>query len=169
MALIKFSTPPKLAGLFFCLASAEGAGLLFCLATIQPHTSVYSAFCVVNAVYTAHTTKQRTGLYRYISSYLPHSTAADTRPTKAAIIPPVPRWRAYTRPDTLNRYQIPEPRRTLDRPAQPSYYNKVYKGAGARLLWIHARRCNTSQTMPARRRLDASHARRLAVWHRVSR
>ena len=32
-----------------------------------------------------------------------------------------------------------------------AYYNKVYKGAGVRLLWIHARRCNTSQTMPARR------------------
>lgn len=29
MALIKFSTPPTLAGFFFCLASAEGAGLLF--------------------------------------------------------------------------------------------------------------------------------------------
>nr|DAV73103.1 MAG TPA: hypothetical protein [Caudoviricetes sp.] len=29
MALIKFSTPPTLAGLFFCLAPAEGAGLFF--------------------------------------------------------------------------------------------------------------------------------------------
>lgn len=38
------------AGLFFCLASAEGAGLLFCPAAIQPHTSVYSAFCAVNAI-----------------------------------------------------------------------------------------------------------------------
>lgn len=44
------STPPTLAGLFFCLASAEGAGLLFCPAAIQPHTSVYSAFCSVHAV-----------------------------------------------------------------------------------------------------------------------
>lgn len=42
-------TPPTLAGLFFCLAPAEGAGLLFCPATIQPHTSVYSAFCAVHA------------------------------------------------------------------------------------------------------------------------
>ncbi len=39
-----------MAGLFFCLASAEGAGLLFCSATIQTRTSVYSAFCVVHAV-----------------------------------------------------------------------------------------------------------------------
>ena len=39
-----------MAGLFFCLASAEGAGLLFCPAAIQPHTSVYSVFCAVHAV-----------------------------------------------------------------------------------------------------------------------
>lgn len=42
-----------MAGLFFCLASAEGAGLLFCPATIQPYTSVYSAFCVVWRVHPA--------------------------------------------------------------------------------------------------------------------
>lgn len=42
-------TPPTLAGLFFCLASDEGAGLLFCPAAIQPHTSVYSAFFIVHA------------------------------------------------------------------------------------------------------------------------
>lgn len=42
--------PPTLAGLFFCLASAEGAGLLFFPAAIQPHTSIYSVFCAVNAV-----------------------------------------------------------------------------------------------------------------------
>lgn len=60
-----------MAGLFFCLASAEGAGLLFCPATIQPHTSVYSAFCAIHAVYTAHAVKQRTGFYRRIPCYLP--------------------------------------------------------------------------------------------------
>ena len=43
------SPPPPLAGLFFCLAPAEGAGLLFCPATIQPNTSVHSAFCFVHA------------------------------------------------------------------------------------------------------------------------
>lgn len=39
-----------MAGLFFCLASTEGVGLLFCTAAIQPHTSVYSAFCAIHAV-----------------------------------------------------------------------------------------------------------------------
>lgn len=118
-----------MAGLFFCLASAEGCrafALLCC--NVATHKRLQRVLCC-QCSYTAHTTKQRTGLYRCISSYLPHSTAADTRPTKAAIIPPVPRWRAYTRPDTLNRYQIPTPRRTLYSSAQPSYYNNVYKGA----------------------------------------
>jgi hypothetical protein len=50
MALIKFSPPPTLAGLFFYLASAESAGLLFYPVTIQPYTSVYSAFCAINTV-----------------------------------------------------------------------------------------------------------------------
>nr|DAL93083.1 MAG TPA: hypothetical protein [Caudoviricetes sp.] len=35
-ALIPSGTPPTLAGLFFCLASAEGAGLLFCPAKCSP-------------------------------------------------------------------------------------------------------------------------------------
>ena len=38
-----------MAGLFFCLASAEGAGLLFCHAAIQQHASVYSGFYHVHA------------------------------------------------------------------------------------------------------------------------
>lgn len=39
----------RVAGLFFCLASVEGAGLLFCPAAMQPHTSVYSGFCIIHA------------------------------------------------------------------------------------------------------------------------
>lgn len=39
-----------MAGLFFCLASAEGAGLLFCPAAMHPYTSVYSGFYPVHAV-----------------------------------------------------------------------------------------------------------------------
>lgn len=62
---------------------------------------------------TAHAAKRITGLYRGFSCDLPHFTAANTRPTQAAIIPPVPR-------------------RTLYRPAQPPYYNKVYKGTRVR-------------------------------------
>ncbi len=81
-----------MAGLFFCLASDEGAGLLFCPAAIQPHKSVYSVFCTVYASYTTHATKQRTRLYRRFSCDLSHSAAANTRQAKADITPPAPRW-----------------------------------------------------------------------------
>lgn len=104
-----------MAGFFFCLASAEGAGLFFCPAKIQPNTSVYSAFCSVHASYTTHATKQCTRLYRRFSGYLP---------CFAAIV-----WRCiqlyHTACATLDA-------RTLCRPAQPPYYNKVYKGAAVR-------------------------------------
>lgn len=103
--------------------------------------------------YTAHAAKQRTGLYRSFSGGSSHSTATDTRPTQAAIIPSVPRWSAHTRPDALHRYQIPAPRRTLHRPAQPPIIIRYIRGA---------------QTMPARRGLDVSHVQRLAIWHRVN-
>lgn len=98
-------TPPTLAGLFFCLASAEGAGLLFCPAAIQPNTSVYSVFCAVNAEsYTANTAKQRTGLYSGVSCDCTRSTAHDTRPTQADITPLAPRWSASQRRSTSSAY-----------------------------------------------------------------
>lgn len=121
-----------MAGLFFCLASAEGVGLLFCHFAIQPHASVYSVFCAVNANYITNATKHRTGLYKRFSCDLPRSTAHETRPTKAAIIPPAQRWSVSQRRNTSSAYQIPAPRRTLHRPAQPPYYNNVYKGAAVR-------------------------------------
>lgn len=152
----KHSTRSVMAGLFFCLASAEGVGLLFCHFAIQPHTSVYSGLCSVHANYTAHATKQRTGLYSGFSCNYVYSTVHDTRPTQADIMPLAPRWRAYTRPDALNRYQIPPPRRNTAQVCTAAYYNKVYKGATDR------RPCQPGSG------LYTSHARRLAVWHRVS-
>lgn len=77
--------------------------------------------------YTAHAIKQCTRLYRRFSGYLPYSTAANNRPTQAAITLPAPRWSVSQRRSTSSTYQIPPPRRTLCRSAQPPYYNKVYK------------------------------------------
>ena len=82
--------------------------------------------------YTAHAAKQRTGLYSGFSCNLYRSTAADTRQTQAAIIPPAARWSASQRRSTSSTYQIPPPHRTLYSSAQPPYYNNVYKGAGVR-------------------------------------
>lgn len=101
-------TPPTPAGLFFCLASAEGAGLLFCPAAIQPHTSVYSVFCAVNANYTANDAKRRTGLYSGFSCNYANSTAHNTRQTQAAIIPLAPRWSVSQHRSTSSTYQIPD-------------------------------------------------------------
>lgn len=160
-----------MAGLFFCLASAEGAGLLFCPAAIQPHTSVYSGLSVVNANYTAKTPKPFTGICSGVSVDLTNSSAHNTAATQAAYTPPTTRRRAYRQALHLHRYQIQPPRRTLYRPAQPPYYNNVYKGAP--LLWIHARRCSITQTMPAatgqciRLASCTGSARRLAIWRRV--
>lgn len=187
-----------MAGLLFCLASAEDAGLLFCPAAIQPHTSVYSAFCSVNASYTTNAAKQRTGLYSGFSGYLPHSIANYTRPTQADIMPPVQHWSVSQHRSTSSAYQIPPPHRTLYRAGQPPII----------IRYIRVQRCAPCYgSMPARRGqllpyadrwqvlihrqqyrpgapaegsafppvqgqpgggLDASHARRLAVWHRVS-
>lgn len=135
------STPPTLAGLF-CLASAEGAGLLFFPAAIQPHTSVYRAFCTVNATYTSNDTKQCAGLCRRFSCDFTRSTANDTRQTQADIIPPAPRWSVSQRRNTSSVYQVPQPRRNAVQGMAASYYNKVYKGAAVRP-------CRGS--MPARR------------------
>ena len=121
-----------MAGLFFCLASAEGAGLLFCPAEIQPRASVYSAFCSVNANYTAHAAKRFTGLYMGASGYLPHFTAVYARPTHAAIIPPATRWSVSQRRSTSSTYQIPTPRRTLYRSAQPPIIIMYIMGAADR-------------------------------------
>lgn len=107
-----------MAGLFFCPASAEGARLLFCPTAIQPRTSLYSGLYSVHAVYhPRHKTAHRAlhGLFLRFSTLNRH----DTRPKQTAIIPPAQRWSAYTRPDALHQYQIPEPRRTLYRTAQP--------------------------------------------------
>lgn len=113
-------------------------GFYFCPAAVQPHTSVYSAFCAVRAIYTAHATKQRTRLYRGFSCNYARSTARDTRPTQAAIIPLVPRWSVSQHRSTSSTYQIPTTRRTLHRSAQPPYYNKVYKSAEVQHTADHA-------------------------------
>lgn len=129
MALIKCSPGQQWPGFSFAL-HRHGAGLLFCPAAIQPHTSVYSAFCAVNAI-TIHAIKQHTELCRGFSCDCTRSTAHDTKPTQAAIIPPAPRWSVSQRRNTSSTYQIPAPRRTLYRSAQPPIiirYIRVQEG-----------------------------------------
>lgn len=139
----------------------------FCFALLQ--CSQYKRLQRVlfrSCSYTAHTAKRHTWLYRRFSCDFPYSTARDTRPTKAAIIPCATRWSTSQRRSTSSAYQIPAPRRTLYSSAQPPYYNKVYKGAAVRpMLWIHAGRCSIPQTIPARRGQLLPSADRWQVLH----
>lgn len=93
----------------------------FCFALLQynPIQAFTARFVLFN--YTAHCAKQRTVLYRGFSCDCTRSAAYDTRPTQAAIIPPAPRWNASQRRNASSAYQIPAPRRTLYRSAQPPY------------------------------------------------
>ena len=136
----KISARPH-AGLFFCLASAEGAGVLFCPVLIQPHTSVYSLFCAVNN-YTANAAKHHTGLCRRFSCDLSRSTAHDTRPTKADIMPSAGRCTGQHSRTIIIRYI-----------------------KGQRFAPCYGSMPNGAARQPGGG-LDASHARRLVIWHR---
>lgn len=116
-----------MAGLFFCLASAEGAGLLFCPAVIQPRANVYNGLYSVHAklYHPRHKTAHRAlrGLFQLFDVFCRCRVAGASSYTA----PPAPRWSVSQRRNISSVCQIPAPRWTLYRPAQPPYYNKVYK------------------------------------------
>lgn len=120
-----------MAGLFFCLASAEGAGLLFCPIAIQPDTIVYSVFCTVHAVI-PHTLQNSTQRFTGAFPAIYHILCLLSGGASCYAVQPAPLWSVSQRRSTSSAYQIPTPRRTLYRSAQAAYYNKVYKGAAHR-------------------------------------
>ena len=106
-ALTRFPFYPAHAGGAFLLPCIRhGAGLLLCPYAIQPNTSVYSAFLYRQCNYTAHATKQRTGLHSGFSYDCTRSTVHDTSTTQADIMPPVPRWALHrsAQPSIIIRY-----------------------------------------------------------------
>ena len=121
-----------MAGIFLCLASAEGAGLLFCPAAIHPHTSVYNGFYLADAFISPNPQNSALGF-------------ADAFQAICRILTLLYGWcikLCYTSCSTLDRITTPGRHpahtryhlhaRTLYRPAQPHYYNKVYKSAAYR-------------------------------------
>lgn len=122
----KISPRPRWRGFSFALHPDTVQG--FCFARMQySPIQAFTACFAVSMNYTTNATKQCAGLYRGFSCDCTRSTAHDTRPTQADIIPSVPRWIAYTRPDALNRYQIPPPHWDAAQVSAAAYYNKVYK------------------------------------------
>ena len=104
----KHFTRSEMAGLFFCLASAEGCrAFLLPDCNTAPYKRLQRVLCR-QCNYTANTIKQRTWSCSGFSCDLPHSTAANTRPTQTAIIPLAPRWSVSQRRSTSSTYQIPD-------------------------------------------------------------
>ena len=159
---------PRWRGFSFALHLLRVQGFYFCPATIQPNTSVYSAFCVVHATIPP----------------TPQNSAQGFAGASPAIAPAQP----PTIPDRYNeplhhlrhagghtnaRTRSTDTRYhrhagTLCRSGQAVYYNKVYKRV-QRCAPLRGQRLHLSIWQgSARRGLDASHARRLEIWHRVS-
>ena len=120
-----------MAGLFFCLASTEGAGFLFCPAAIQPHTSVYSVFCVVHELYrldlkSVYAALQE--LFRLFATFCAYYPAVHP-----AMLYSLQGAGGHTdKRSASSTHQIPAPRRTLYRSVQLPYYNNVYKSVAYR-------------------------------------
>ncbi len=128
MALIKCSPGQQWPGFSFAL-HRHGAGLLFCPAAIQPHTSVYSAFCAVNAIYhtrhkTAHRALQGLFLRLYPLNRPRYQTDTSGYNTACATLERI------TAPQHLQH--VPDTSTTPDavQVSTAAYYNKVYKSAG---------------------------------------
>lgn len=137
------------AGLFFCLASANGAWFLFCPAAIQSHTSVYSSFSVVHAIIQP---KRQNRLQGFTVAFpLIRQIPAHTiqQPHKSPI-----HQLCHVRGHTVKRSifidtQIQPTQRTLYRARQPPIIIMYIGVRRCALLRIHARRCSIAQTMPA--------------------
>lgn len=126
------STPPTLAGLFFCLASAEGAGLLFLPCSNTATNKRLQRVLYHPCSCTAHAAKHHTGLYSGFSCGLTHSAAHDTRPTQADIIPTAQHWSVSQRPDS----QQPIP----DTSATPGRYTGQHR-LPIIIMYIRVRPC----------------------------
>lgn len=127
-----------MAGLFFCLASANGAGLLFCPAAIQPHTSAFTtAFISSMQLYrprrkTAHGALQK--LFRLFAAFFRCCVAVYP-----AILHHLRHAGAY--------HSAAAP------PAHTGYQRSAGRCTGQRIppIIIMYIRVRTPQTMPARR------------------
>ena len=113
---------------------------------------------------TAHRALQ--ALFLLFAQFYRHKYQTDTSGycTTCATLKHLPapgRPPAYTKISPLRRDAV---QANTDRPIIIMYI----RGSGTPLLWIYARQCSISQTMQARRGLNAPHAGRLAVWHRVN-
>ena len=137
---------------------------MFCPAAIQPNTSVYNAFYTINTVIPPipqNNAQGFTGAFPAICLVLPPLCGGVSCYTA----PPATRWSVSQRRNTSSAYP--------DTSATP-YAVQVSTDRPIIIRYIRVRPCYGSMPDSAAYRrpckpgggLDASHARRLAIWHR---
>ena len=104
---------------------------MFCPAAYEPHTSIYSGLYHVHAIIPQMPQNGARG-FTWAFPAICRVLRLLSGSIFGYAVQPARRWRTHQRTKCFHRYQIPPPRRTLYRSAQPSYYNKVYKGATVR-------------------------------------
>ena len=154
------STLPAWWGFSFALHLLRVPGFYFALLQYGPIQAFTAAFISSMQLYrprrkTTHMALQ--GCFLQFTAFYRRKYQTDTSGYNT-VCATLERIHAPGRPAPI--HQIPAPRRTLYRSAQPPIIIRYIRVQRCALLWIHARRRNTSQTMPARRGLDASHS-----WH----
>lgn len=143
-----------------CIDTVQGFS--FCPAAREPHTSVYSAICIIHAIIQ---TKRKNRLQGFTAAF-PFICPIPAHTIQQPHKPPIRRLRS-ARGHTVKRCtstntRIPPPRRTLYRAGQPPII----------IRYIRVQRCiSVIDPCPAVYH-SADHAsgdgsaRRLAIWHR---
>lgn len=120
-----------MAGLFFCLAFDTVQGFCFARRRMSRIQAFAAPFVPSMQLYCLHYKTARKALQWHFQLFAVFCCCCVAGASGYSV-QPAQRWRAYQRTKHLYRYQIPPPRRTPCRSAQPPYYNKVYKGAAVR-------------------------------------
>lgn len=104
MALIKSSPGQKWPGFSFALHPTRCRAFILPRCNAASYKRLQRVLCC-QCNYTAHATKQSTGLYSGFSDDCTRSTARDTRQTQATIIPHTPRWSVSQRRSASSEYR----------------------------------------------------------------
>lgn len=133
---------PRWRGFSFALHLTRCRAFLFARRRIS-HTQAFTAAFLPSMQLYIPNGKTVYRALQGISVDFPHSSTHNTAATQTAYAPPATHWRAYRQALHLHRYQIPPPRRTLYKSAQPPI---IIAQPPIIIRYIRG-----AQTMPARR------------------
>jgi hypothetical protein len=178
--LTHFHIPPRprWRGFSFALHLLRVQGFYFYPATIQPHTSVYSGLSVTHAIILPQSQNRLQSFAAAFPLICPIPAHAMQQPHKTTIhhLRHAGGHTVKRSTSTDTKYQRHAGRCTAQhsRPIIIRYirarpcYGFMPDGAAYRRPCKPGGVCVSTCTGSSRRRLDASHARRITIWHRVS-